>query len=486
MRAFIGNQRNEAILKISLPVGLFSISPYIINSNLVFIFLMPLLYSLYTKDLKIVIIFALSAALASCAIVLSPVAILKPGLYLLGTAVASSFIAIFVIASASLMRSLKGSIVSIFIPCIVWLGLLYVWNFNSIAVSIFDIGVLFPMSAPLIWFTGSIGLTALILLFQSAVAAWLVRKDAISFFIASSLAAVFLAAFIFSSVSSPASLHDRPEPERVALIQGGLPVRSAFGYKDNFNARIARYLELSARAGEYKPDIVIWPEYTFPVDIISRFPEQARPVLDAVKRSGRIFVIGTMLDDPDNKAIHYDGALILSKDGAIADTYYSSRPLTIGNIARPPEKDKRLYAGGGGITVCWEEANEKIFRDYARAGAEYFISLSSNVDLDNSWLKKYASFFTRARAAENARYIARSTQTGITQIVGPYGKVLAKAVSDKPLFLSGYIYKVRTETFYSAHGDIFARIFLFTGIILLGVKAFSLLAHVKKAVPREA
>ena len=50
-----------------------------------------------------------------------------------------------------------------------------------------------------------------------------------------------------------------------------------------------------------------------------------------------------------------------------------------------------------------------------------FCRFSQNTDLDYSWFKRYTSYFVRARAAENFRYIARATQTGVTEIINPYG-----------------------------------------------------------------
>jgi len=469
MRIAVGNRRVGAVLKISLPIGLFLVSPYIINNNFVFIFLIPLLTVLCSEDLPTVLRLALPAVLVSVLAALLPVLVTKPAAYFVGSAVAFAFLAAFSIIVLILLRNFRGPALSFLIPAVVWLNLLYALNINSTVSAMFDVGVLFPVSAPLIWFTGSIGLTALIVLFQSAVALYIARRSWTALILACALAAVFLGAFIFSSLQPYAAPAGNGPATRIALIQGGLPNRTFFGYKDNFNKRVERYVGLSLRACRAGADLVVWPEYAFPVDVMKRFPQQAQSVLDAARACGKEFLIGSMLDSPDGAPAGYDGAIIIGKDGSVAEAYYSSHPFTIGNAVRPSGASARLMADGAGVTVCWEEANERIFRDYVNAGAGYFISLSSNIDLDRSWLKGYASFFSRARAAENARYLARAAQTGTTFIADPFGRITARAPNDASVFLAGDIYKVRMKTFYSIRGDILARAFAAAGILVLCV-----------------
>jgi apolipoprotein N-acyltransferase len=60
------------------------------------------------------------------------------------------------------------------------------------------------------------------------------------------------------------------------------------------------------------------------------------------------------------------------------------------------------------------------------------------------------------RAVENRRYLVRAANTGITAVVDPRGRVVAKtALFDRTVLVSD-VGLVSERTFYSRHGDVFA------------------------------
>ena len=332
----------------------------------------------------------------------------------------------------------------------------------------FDIGVLFPVSAPLVWYIGSTGLTFLIILFNSSVARYLVKKDKLSISVTIILAFLFIGSFTYSMLQDPAGLHASDKALNIALIQGDAPGRSLSGYEENLDDRVKRYIALSEEAVKKEnPQVVVWPEYTLPVDIMKRFPEKMKPITSAIKESNTAFIIGSMASSNGKS---YDAAFIFNKKGELEDTYYSEDPAIFNKSVSSAAAAGKLYFRKAGITVCWEELNAGIFRNYVKNGAEYFISLSSNADLDYSWFKNYASFFSRIRAAENARYLARATQTGVTEIVSPFGRVIKTIPKNKTGFLTGQIYGITKKTFYSKHGDMIPKIILlltiFAGLVV--------------------
>jgi len=400
--------------------------------------------------------------------VLFPIAVYDPGIYLLGVIVTSVFVATFLIVSGKLINRFKNTRFSIFIPSLVWILLLYMLNFRSLAVSVFDVGILFPSSAPLIWYTGSIGLTLLIILFNSALARYLTKKDKFSLVTAILLMSIFLSSHIFSLNSNSANLHNSEKSKKVALIQGDVPRDSIFGYTERLEKRISRYIDLSVKAAKEKPDLIVWPEYTFPIDVMNKFPKKMRPVIDEIRKTNTDFIIGSLWTDQTKEKRHYNSALVFRGDGELGGIYYSQDPAPFNRNIRSKDTTEELYPDNMGITLCWEELNSAIFRDYVLKGAEYFVSLSSNTDLDHSWFKEYASFFSRARAAENMRYLARSTQTGITQIIDPFGKVVLRLPSNCSTFLIGELYGINEKTFYSKYGDVITKIF----VILIFLRAF--------------
>ena len=60
------------------------------------------------------------------------------------------------------------------------------------------------------------------------------------------------------------------------------------------------------------------------------------------------------------------------------------------------------------------------------------------------------------RAIEEGRYLVRSANTGISGIVDPYGRVLARSGIFQPAVVVGEARFLTTSTFYARHGDVFA------------------------------
>ncbi|MBD3296217.1 MAG: hypothetical protein GF392_02475 [Candidatus Omnitrophica bacterium] len=270
------------------------------------------------------------------------------------------------------------------------------------------------------------------------------------------LSLIFIFAYLFSRNFTIA--HQDNGSLRVALIQGDVGNRGFFGYSEDLDDRISRYIELSRKASKQRPDIILWPEYSLPVDVMNMFPAKMAPVIDQIKRSDTEYIIGSLLNDPDNPRIKYNAALIFSGNGDLSNVYFSEEPAIFNKGITPRTNKSGLFSGNAGILLCWEEVSERISRRYIEEGAEYLFALSSNAALDHSWFKDYISYFSRARAAENMRYLARVTQSGITHIIDPVGRVTAHLPPDRADFITQKIHALKRRTFYSVYGDILVRI----------------------------
>ena len=123
-------------------------------------------------------------------------------------------------------------------------------------------------------------------------------------------------------------------------------------------------------------------------------------------------------------------------------------------------RSQPLFETGGvklGAAVCYESIFTYLFTADARAGAEaYFNITNDGWYLDTA--APYQHFIVNIfRAAETRRPVLRAANNGISAVIDPWGRVLAK----KGLNESGVVtakvavYPGADLTFYTAHGEWF-------------------------------
>jgi apolipoprotein N-acyltransferase len=108
-----------------------------------------------------------------------------------------------------------------------------------------------------------------------------------------------------------------------------------------------------------------------------------------------------------------------------------------------------------GAFICYESVFPNFVRQFAAGGAEVLFNISND-----GWFGKSAARFqhleiVRMRAAENRRWILRSTNDGITATIDSAGRVRGTL----PLFVeatsyTGFTY-ISSRTFYTRFGDWF-------------------------------
>jgi apolipoprotein N-acyltransferase len=109
-----------------------------------------------------------------------------------------------------------------------------------------------------------------------------------------------------------------------------------------------------------------------------------------------------------------------------------------------------------GAFVCYESIFGDEVRQFVKNGAEVLVNIS-----DDGWYGDTSAPWqhlnmVRMRAIENHRWILRSTNTGVTASITPYGRVIAAAPRHiRTSIRVGFAYE-HDLTFYAAHGDLFA------------------------------
>ena len=106
-------------------------------------------------------------------------------------------------------------------------------------------------------------------------------------------------------------------------------------------------------------------------------------------------------------------------------------------------------------------------RQFALNGASVFVNISNDGWFGDTGAPRQHLNMARMRSVENERWLLRDTNTGITAVIDPYGRVVAEAPRNQRSSLQAEYSLVESTTFYTRHGDWFP--FLCAIITLAGV-----------------
>ena len=125
-----------------------------------------------------------------------------------------------------------------------------------------------------------------------------------------------------------------------------------------------------------------------------------------------------------------------------------------------------------GPFICYESIFADEVRQFVLLGADVLVNIS-----DDGWYGDTSAPWqhlnmARMRAIENDRWLLRDTNSGITAVIDPYGRVLQSAPRHVQTSLFVRFNYVTSETFYTRHGDLFAWLCAIIAIVLAVDGAF--------------
>ncbi len=242
---------------------------------------------------------------------------------------------------------------------------------------------------------------------------------------------------------------DRMQREQVALTLSG--VRNASGQP---------------------PSIVAWPEVPAPLYYYEddRFRGY---VNDLARRIHAYLLIGIVAHDVTGAPLN--SATVISPEGVAISRYDKVNLVPFGEfVPWPFDFAKKIstevgdFAAGKrvvvtpvgqhkmGVFICYESVFPNFVRNFAANGAEVLFNISNDGWFGKSAARWQHLAIVRMRAAENRRWILRSTNDGITATIDPAGRLrgtlpmFVEGVSD-----TGFTY-IHEKTIYTRFGDWFA------------------------------
>ena len=145
----------------------------------------------------------------------------------------------------------------------------------------------------------------------------------------------------------------------------------------------------------------------------------------------------------------------------------------VGNFVPGSSYSVAKSPGGGiGVFICYEAIIPQLARQLVAGGAGVLVNISNDAWYGDSAAAYQHLEMARLRAIENHRYLLRATNNGLTSLIDPYGRVLEEIPRYQRLAMPAHFDFETRQTFYSAHGDVFAWLCaLLAGLMLTLVSA---------------
>ena len=235
--------------------------------------------------------------------------------------------------------------------------------------------------------------------------------------------------------------------------------------------RRLEYLSLqnALAASESAPQVILWPEVPAPLyyDSDAHFRDRMNS-LARVTRSAILFgtVARTAKGEPLNSAQmisaageaagRYDKILLVPFGEYVPAPFGFANKISteIGNFQQGGKLTTFSVRGHSlGAFICYESAFPHFVR---RFRTDVLINLSNDGYFGHSAAREQHLGLVRMRAAENARWIVRATNNGITAVADPAGRVAQRFDEfNEAVGRVGYSYR-KDLTVYSRFGDWFA------------------------------
>ncbi len=323
---------------------------------------------------------------------------------------------------------------------------------------------------------GVYGLSALVVLVNASLA-WLVvtRGAARRRPLLVSLAVVAVVAAWGAARLRDGGLVKDGIPLRVALVQGNIPQEQKWD-PSRAPGILQRYVEMTRQAASSGARFIVWPESSLP------FSFQEDPAGgDVVRRlahdTGTFILVGSDQVERSNPPKFYNAAFLITPDGTVGGIYRKMHLVPFGEYVplkrllffasplveavsdfSPGEEIVMLPVAGHPVStaICYEV----VYPDLARGAVARGSRLLSTITNDAWYGRSSAPWqhFEQAslRAVEQGRYLVRSANTGISGIVDPYGRVVARSNLFERAIIDGDVRLLEGRTVYSRIGDLFA------------------------------
>lgn len=239
-----------------------------------------------------------------------------------------------------------------------------------------------------------------------------------------------------------------------------------------FTINREHYLSASSLVSQ-RDALIIWPESTITDPIPSTVKHVSQSKLLPYIGDGSAFLVGALTQQ--SPWVYYNSSLLIRPDGSLDAPYHKIVLLPFGEympFSRYSEWLRGLngpfveltpgtipqvltYTTSQGVTVkvsplvCYEDILPSLGKTATQLGAELLVNQTNDAWFGDSVAPYQHHMIATFRAIENRRFLLRSTNTGLTAVVGPTGNTLASLLPFTEAVLPMEISLLNYRSFYT-------------------------------------
>ncbi len=271
------------------------------------------------------------------------------------------------------------------------------------------------------------------------------------------------------------------QPFKVTLIQGNISQDKKWqpAYREEI---MRRYKRMTRRY--WDSQVIIWPESAVPAYYHQVKENYLLPLAKEAKKNGTELIVSLPLKN--DRGQKFNGVMTLGRKQGVYrkihllpfGEYLPIQPLSgwildslailpVGIFTAGSSDQPLLHAAGYPfiVSICYEDAfGEEGVRRLSEAA--YLVNVTNDGWFGDSTEPYQHMQIARMRALETGRYLLRATNTGLTAVVAPNGKITRQAPPFTTTALTSEITPMGGMTAYAEYGD--KPVLFLLSLILLG------------------
>jgi len=281
---------------------------------------------------------------------------------------------------------------------------------------------------------------------------------------------------------------------KVSIVQGNMDPYQEWT-KAFVDSNFAVYDRLNQSTASFNPDLIIWPESAAPCFLRFR-SHYAQPIRKRLKELDAALVIGSSDYDYQTRD-QFNCSFLVRHDTYELKAYYKRRLvpfservplasifpgafkytkkifLTVGNFT--PGKKPVLFTSWASSlqdsiryspVICFDSVFPIIVSDAVRTGAQILI-----IQTNDGWFGKTSGPYQHARLAafraiENRVWVARSANTGISEFIDPWGRIVKSTNLYEEDVINQEVSLREGNSFFLQHGRTITWFIIFINIAI--------------------